>query len=382
MVIFALLVPVLMLMMGLGVDVAHMFQERRDIQGVADLAALAGASQLPGDPSSAEAVAADIAVANGIDASAVTAVGAYDGDENRIEVSISHEVGLFFLPVMGLDSVTISTRAVAEHVVNTSTGILAKKDYHCWEGTVTIASTASNIVVDGNIHSNGGLTVRGSNNTVNGGKLTWKEGPPTYLLDGETDCGFENIITGTNPNIEIDSAPWQDWPVLYTGSDFPCTYNLGTNGDLERDGPWWEDGTMLPDKKLNPGVICVSGNNWLTLNENDVTGNVTFRGGKLDIRGSNTNFTAYANGVLMVSDSKDFPAMRLYPSGGRWEGMIYNRAWNTGNYVEGGQIVFRGSSGFQHIGPIIGWAVFLDGSNWSITGPLGEGTREPMRLVE
>ena len=108
---------------------------------------------------------------------------------------------------------------------------------------------------------------------------------------------------------------------------------------------------------------------------------MTFRGGRIDIRGANTNFTAYASGILFASDSTSFPAMRLYPNGGRWEGMIYNRNWNSAHYIEGGQIVLTGSSGFQHIGSIIGWAVYLDGSNWSLFGTQ-EATFEPMRLVE
>lgn len=73
--------------------------------------------------------------------------------------------------------------------------------------------------------------------------------------------------------------------------------------------------------------------------------------------------------------------MRLYPNGGTWEGMIYNRDWDTPDYVEGGQTVLRGSSGFKHIGTIIGWAVYLDGGNWSLFGTEG-ATYEPMRLVE
>ena len=379
MVMFALLLPVLIGMIGLGVDAAHLFNNRRDIQSAADLAALAGASQLPGDLGAASSIATDIATSNGYSAGGVTVTTPYDGDDTKIEVQITDDVGLFFMPVLGLSNVSVSARSVASHEINAGTAVMAKKDYHCWEGTVTWR--ANNITVDGDVHSNGGLTVHGSGNTINQGSLSYKTGAPAYLLDGETDCGFENDITGSNPNIDIEAASWHDWPVLYTGADFPCTYNLGSDGNLERDGPWWQGGTMLPDRQLNPGVICVSGNNWLTMDEDNISGNVTFRGGRIDIRGSNTNFTAYANNVLMVSDSRSFPAMRLYPSGGSWEGMIYNRDWDTGDYVEGGQIRITGSSGFQHTGTIVGWAVYLDGSGWGLFGT-EEATFEPMRLVE
>lgn len=378
MVLFALFLPGLIGMLGLGVDAAHLFNARRDIQSAADLAALAGASQLPTDIAAAKSIASDVAAKNGFD-TGVTVTAPYDDDDNKIEVLITNDVSLFFMPVLGLSNVNVSARSVASHEINAGTAVLAKKDYHCWQGTVTW--NGNNITVDGDVHSNGGLTVRGSNNTINDGKLTFKSGQPVYPLDGETDCGFENEITGSNPNIEIASSQWVDWPVFYGASDFPCTYNLGSDGDLERDGPWWQGGTMWPDKKLNPGVICVSGNNWLTLNEDNVSGNVTFVGGRFDIRGSNLNFTAYANGVLFASKSTSFPAMRLYPSGGSWEGMIYNRRWDSNHYIEGGQIYLHGSSGFQHTGTIVGWAVYLDGSGWSLFGT-EEATYEPMRLVE
>ena len=262
MVLFALFLPVLIGMLGLGVDAAHLFNERRSVQSAADLAALAGASQLPDSPGSASSVASDIAGDNGY-TNGVTVTSPYDGNENQIEVQISDNVGLFFMPVLGLSSVTVSARSVASHEINAGTAILAKKDYHCWEGTVTWRG--NNITVDGTVHSNGGLTVTGSNNTVSDGKLTYKTGAPVYPHDGWTDCGPENIITGSNPGVNIDAGPWQDWPVLYGASDMPCTYNLGSNGDLERNGAWWVGGTMLPAKQLNPGVICVNGSNWLTL---------------------------------------------------------------------------------------------------------------------
>lgn len=374
---FALFLPVLIGMLGLGVDAAHLFNARRDIQGAADLAALAGASQLPDDSGSAVSIANNIAAENGF-ASGVTVTTPFDGDESQIEVSISEEVNLFFMPVLGLANVNVSARSVASHELNAGTAVLAKKDYHCWEGTFTLS--ANDIHIEGAVHSNGGMTITGDNNVITG-DVTYKTGPPVYPHDGWLDCGPDVRDYGNNPAFEIESGPWQDWPVAYSRSDFPCTYSLGTNGNLERNGDWWVDGTMLPKKELMPGVICLSGNNELYMTEDGVTGNVTFVANRIDIAGRDLEFSAFHNGVLFFADSTSFPAMELDPVRGNWEGMIYNRNVYAGGVVEGGQIILDGRSGFHHTGLIVGWAVQLEGSNWSLFGTQ-EATFEPMRLVE
>ncbi len=378
MVLFALLLPVFIGILGLGIDSAHIFNARRDMQSAADLAALAGASQLPGDPGAAQSIAAGIAADNGFSGGNVSVTAPFNGDDGQIEVVVSEEVGLFFMPALGIPNVTITARSVASHEINAGTAVMAKKDYHCWNGTVTWSG--SNITVDGSVHSNGGLTLSGNGNTVTG-DFSYKIGAPTYPWDGQQSCEPDVRVTGSNPNIELVQKGWQDWPVLYSRSDFPCTYNLGTsNGNLERDGAWWVGGRMLPDKKLRPGVICFNGDADLYMEENGVSGNVTFRAKHIDIGGTNTTFTAHTNGVLFFSDADRFPSMRLDPVGGRWEGMIYNRYPSTST-IEGGQIVITGSSGFQHVGTIVGWAVTLAGSNWSLFGT-ENATFEPMRLVE
>ncbi len=376
MVLFALLLPVLVGMMGIGIDTANLFQARREIQSAADLAALAGASQLPDNMGAASSVASDIAAQNGYSGSEVAITAPYDGDDNKIEVAITQDVGLFFMPVLGLSSATVSARSVASHEINAGLAVFGKKDTHCWTGTITW--NGNGITVDGSVHSNSGITFPGSGNTVTG-DMTYKVGAPAYPSDGWTDCTPHVSMTGSNPGIELEPDAWQDWPVVYVKSDFPCTYNLGSDPNLERDGNWWVDGTMLPKKQLKPGVICYDGSNKLFMQENGVSGNVTFRANRIDIGGTNTNFTAYKNGVLFYSEATNFPALELDPVGGTWEGMIYNRR-PTGT-TQGGQVDINGSSGFRLNGTIIAWAVKLNGSNWSIFGNM-DSTFEPMRLVE
>jgi len=380
MVIFALALPALIGMLGLGIDAAHMFQERRSLQNAADLAALAGASQLPGDPAAAQSVAADIAAENGF-ADGVTVTVPYDDDPMKIEVEITAEVGTFFMPALGLPSVDISARSVASHEVSGDGAILAKKDYHCWEGTVTWSG--SNITINGNVHSNGGMILSGHDNTVTG-ELTYKVGLPVYPHDGEMSCHHD--VYDSDGSLDPEESPWYDWPVLYTNADFPCTFTLpSTNGDVTQDGAWWQGGEMDYSYTLNNGVICFnaseSSGRRMTLHADGIKGNVTFRAKKIDVSGDNQELIAHTNGVLFFSDSTSFPAMRLEPNRGTWEGIIYNFAGSPTATVQGGQIRLEGSSGFHHSGSIIGWAVTLAGSNWTLAGN-DAPVYQPMRIVE
>ena len=396
MVIFALMLPVFIGMLGLGIDAAHLFQSRRAIQSAADLAALAGASQLPGDPAAARAAALDIAAQNGF-STGVTVNVPFEGDPNKIEVRITDEVGTYFMPALGLSSVDVSARTVASHEVAGYGSIVAKKDYHCWEGTVTIAG--SNITINGTVHSNGGLDLRNSSGNTITGKLTYKSGPQAYRLDRKVDCGDELFPmpnpTVNNPGITIQASTWQDWPVIFRRGDFSCTHNLDSvNGDITRDGPWWEGGRMTHSRTLKPGVLCRTGSpssdRTLSLVADNIKGTVTLVAPNVYIKGQNLNLKAHQHNVLIFADGKDrfYPGysrsnIQLEPTGGRFEGLIVNRTQPSGpaDYIEGGQTHIIGRSGFHQVGNIVGWAVRLAGSNWTLSGT-DMFVYEPMRIVE
>lgn len=394
MVLFALMLPVLLGMMGLGIDVAHIFRERRSLQNVADLAALAGASQIPDDPTSAENIAESVAAENGASNSEVTANAGYDGDETKIEVTVTRDLGLIFMPVFGLDSVTVEGRAVAAHSTSSRTTIFAKKDTHCWDEAIYWNS--SNIEVTGDVHSNAAITMNGSDNQIDG-SLTYKVGSPRYPIDQQESCEPDVHMNGVNPDIAPEPASWQDWPVLQQDwpalhqdwpawdQDWPvpsdasvffdeCTYPVPawTGGDLSNDGDWWVGGTS-EDKQLKPGIICYEGSGWLRLNESGISGNVTFIAKHIDISGSNNQFTAFHDDVLFFATAEAYPTMKLGGSG-NWQGLIF--APNKG------QVAISGSPGLSIQGSIIAWAVKLNGNGWEISGNVGEGTAVPMHLVE
>ncbi len=122
-VMLALLLPVMVGFVGLGVEVGLWFQLKRDVQTAADAAAIAGAYEvLESSPTAATILAASStdATLNGYDATTdtLTAVnppttGPNTGDDDAVEVNISTPVSLLFSSVFLDDSVTIAARAVA-----------------------------------------------------------------------------------------------------------------------------------------------------------------------------------------------------------------------------------------------------------------------------
>jgi hypothetical protein len=103
---------------ALAIDAGVVLHERRELQGAADAAALAGAAELPSSPSTAAQTAMDYVERNGIDPddpdTTVQVTTPYDDDASKIEVTISGEVGFFFGPVLGIDGAHVDARAVAE----------------------------------------------------------------------------------------------------------------------------------------------------------------------------------------------------------------------------------------------------------------------------
>jgi hypothetical protein len=380
-IIFGLMLPAMLGMIGLGIDVAHLYQERRQLQNTADLAALGGASQLPDNPGAAQSIAQIIAAQNGLGGGTVTAVAGYGGDAAKLEVTVSRSVSLFFMPALGMSSVNISARAVAEHATGGETAIFAKKDTHCWVYGIWVRG--SGITINGDAHANGAMTWDGSSNTLTGA-LTYGE----RALNNES-CQHNVHMNGSNPNVpNPEPTQHEDWPVSFTPSDFPCTWTL-TNPDITRNGAWWQGGTMAANRKLNPGVICYNGSGWLSLIANNITGNVTLRAEHIRITGSGLNLTAYRNGVLLYATGPDFPTLQVTITGpSTFTGMIYERDPTPTPYMgmagatQGGQVEITGTTGFTLNGSIVAWSVKLNGNNWRITGSGVEGAPEPMHLVE
>jgi uncharacterized membrane protein len=118
-VLVALMLTGLVAVVGLAVDGGIVFAQRRDLQNLADAAALAGAMQLDEQAyRESGAVTLDEAAAEQIATEYLTDVGdltyTVAASETGVEVQVSRQAGTSFLRVIGIDHVEISASARAE----------------------------------------------------------------------------------------------------------------------------------------------------------------------------------------------------------------------------------------------------------------------------
>src|SRR5437867_2908897 len=113
----ALGMAVLMGFVALAIDVGLIFETRRSAQNSADAAALAGASALPSDASTAVSLAKSWAqkngFANGPNGATVSVTTPYKGDASKIEVAITTSQPAIFAKLVGKKSFPVTARAVA-----------------------------------------------------------------------------------------------------------------------------------------------------------------------------------------------------------------------------------------------------------------------------
>src|SRR5688500_12362176 len=225
--IFALMLPLLVGMAGVGADGANAYLHYRNAQSAADLAALAGARLLPEIPSivdytNARNRAVSVASSNGYP-SGVTVEAPYIDSGGTIhahdvEVVIDSTAQTYFLPLFGQPTWDLSVRAVAGSSWSGSGGSFPAVFAGCtnpsecgdyWDPNKAIEWPGSNGIITGGIHSNCGALINGSGNAI--------VGNTTYLA-GCTFSGGSNTYTPS-----AATGPHQDFPVDYTAADFACT---------------------------------------------------------------------------------------------------------------------------------------------------------------
>lgn len=94
-------------------DVGAWFRADREIQAIADAAALAGAQRLPADPAAAIALAKDYAAKNGGPEPTTLTVTKTNGTNDTLVVGMEDETPGVLSQVFGVEAVDIGARAVA-----------------------------------------------------------------------------------------------------------------------------------------------------------------------------------------------------------------------------------------------------------------------------
>lgn len=134
---------VMMGLLAIAIDMASLYLERRTLQGVADIAAVAGASDIP----RAEAAVAATLAANDVDARYTVVRGRYTADPqvdhtrrfaanatpyNAVQVSLEKAGRLYFAKVFSAQSATLGVRSMAANAelaaFSVGTRLLALRD--------------------------------------------------------------------------------------------------------------------------------------------------------------------------------------------------------------------------------------------------------------
>lgn len=110
MIIAALGMVVVLGFAALVIDIGAVSVERRNLQNIADSAALGGAADLP-NASTADTTAVSIANASSVQSQTVTP---FEGDKTRIKVTVKANVTYTFARILGFTSTEVSASAVAQ----------------------------------------------------------------------------------------------------------------------------------------------------------------------------------------------------------------------------------------------------------------------------
>ena len=203
----------------------------------------------------------------------------------------------------------------------------------CASGNGLIINGSRITVSAGGIHSNGRLTVNGSNNTFSHGSYG---GPnncsATVSGSGNTFAGSPQPIRDPCSGRTRGTTAYAPIPCTYTAANF--TFNTSN--------------TTIPT-----GTYCATGT--VTFNGSNLTGNITVIAQRIVLNGSSETFTPHQQDLLFHQTGTT--QLTLNGSNQNFAGAIF---------APTATIVLNGSS-TQHItGLIEGLNVTLSGSNFSI----------------
>lgn len=340
---------------ALVIDMGSSYLAKSDLQNAADMAALAGAQDLPA-AITAKATAINYAGKNGVSAGNVTVTAPYDGDSNKIEVVCTNSVTYTFAKIIGANGDVVSARAVAQ-----KSGTLgAAFGYAIFSGdpSETLTLNGSSQYIGGSIHSNYKLVINGSSQTVTGSG----EAVTSIKINGSSitvgGALMSASITTNGSNINIGSriytaAPMIDMPDFSAAviSQAQAAHHTYSGNKTFTGSNMTVDGSVYVQ-----GDVTVNGSNFIGTGCILATGDITFNGSNL----KNTTGDA----VCFYSMNGD---IKINGSSAGLCGIIY---------APHGTIIFNGSS--QTInGRIIGNEVNINGSSLHVVAGTEELTSVP-----
>lgn len=271
----------LLIVVGMVLDVGIILEEKRQLQNAVDAAALAGARAAVDNPALAQAAAEEYLLLNGFDPAdsslTISVNPNYSADE--VEVTVVAIIPTAFFTLAGIDSKTVTVRAVGEarpvrgaadyaFVALSETACQAFEKAGHSELTIVGGAILANSSCTPDAlwaHGNGSITAEGTDYydegaaRVNGAVLL--DPAPSAVLDRIADPLAS--LSAPSVDMSLDSAGTSSSPdVLRINS--PQTI---------RPGVYWGGIQASSDVILEPGIYVLAGGGLRTTGAGSLTGN-------------------------------------------------------------------------------------------------------------
>jgi len=335
-VMFALMLPILVGAVGLGVEVGFWYQHRRDVQTLADAAALAGAYEAQDSAATSSTIttaATADATRNGysvstdsISAANPPASGSYTSDSGAVSISVSRTVQLLFAGwFLGSSSVTVSASAVATSVTG--------GDEAC---VLALSSSASRAV-----GMSGGASVSmdgcqvASNSTAsdsiyvsNNSSLTVDCVTTAGNIDGTEDITY-NVCASGNESASTITDPYASLTVPAEAAD--CDTNSNTSSSDGQTFSLANNDTNGDGYVVFCGAVSINSGDSVTFDSDTVFvfngDDLTINGGA-DVSGSGVTFLftgsgSNQNGWSSASVNGGGTVDLTAPTSGDWAGILF-----------------------------------------------------------
>lgn len=359
-VMFAFMLPIMIGFLGLGVEVAFWFQDRRDLQAAADAGALAGAYEVAEDRvSSTSTVAQREAEANGWSSSEGTITvnndqvnstfpssGNFDADSDAVEVILTRTIEPLFIGYF-MDNLTLTAGAVATVVAGaTEACVLALGDGLApGASAITVSGTAS-VTMTGctfatNSDNNAAIKLTGGGSLTadcvySGGGISGtptttacaspgKTNQPT-ISDPYADIAQPAFASCSNPADNYSLSGSSTDTLDASIQDVYCKITSSSSGTLTLDA-----GTYF----LDGGDFKISG-----------SGNVSATNGVTIVLGDSSGGSSCGNVNITGSGEIDMTA----PTSGTYSGILFFRHSSCSS--TGQDMSFSGNSDSTVIGAI------------------------------
>ena len=392
-VMLALMLPIMLGFVGLGVEVGFWYKSRRDLQSVADAAAIGGAYEVKDGFTSTTitATATTEATRNGLDTASGETIavnyqyptsGSYTGDDNAVEVLITRPITLMFSRVVAAfygggtvgTSVTANARAVATLSTIGEACVLALDT----SGTGIDVGGSATITFDNcqsasNSTDADALAATGSGTLTTDCYYTAGGVSDTSQMTFDTDCTAKTSAAALPDPYSTLAGPGG---TCAAGYESGYTHNVTTSvaightaGSPDYVNPfvicgdlWIKKGTVT----LNPGLYVIDGGDL----KSNATGSFVGTGVTIVLRNEAriNNF----NGSSTVTLSAPVPA----DSAGGWEGILFYQDRDTSSACTGNNCnTLNGNSSTTFQG-----AVYFPNQEINFSGG-NEGTSTCLQIV-